>query len=66
MAHPLRHFGCGAREIETAREESLQWALLRGSRSGRIAFQFARDWAGRHVSGGARIAATGKQAKARK
>ncbi|NIO39894.1 MAG: DUF815 domain-containing protein [Burkholderiales bacterium] len=29
------------------REEALQWALLRGSRSGRAAWQFARDWAGR-------------------
>ncbi len=47
----MRHFGCGAREIDAAREEALQWALLRGSRSGRIAFQFARDWAGRHVGG---------------
>ncbi len=58
VAQWMRHFGCGAREIEAAREESLQWALLRGSRSGRIAFQFARDWAGRHVGG--------KPAKARK
>ena len=52
-AHWMRHFGCATREIEAAREEVLQWALLRGSRSGRIAFQFARDWAGRHVGGGA-------------
>lgn len=48
-AHWLRHFGCGPREIEAAREEVLQWALLRGSRSGRVAFQFARDWSGRHA-----------------
>jgi uncharacterized protein len=26
----------------------LQWSLQRGSRSGRVAYQFARDWAGRH------------------
>jgi hypothetical protein len=26
---------------------ALQWALRRGSRSGRTAWQFARDWAGR-------------------
>lgn len=32
---------------ETAREAALQWALLRGSRSGRVAHQFALDWAGR-------------------
>jgi uncharacterized protein len=33
-----------------AKEEALQWALQRGSRSGRVAYQFARDWAGRHAS----------------
>ena len=27
---------------------ALLWALERGSRSGRVAYQFARDWAGRH------------------
>ena len=31
-----------------AHEEALQWALQRGSRSGRVAYQFARDWAGRN------------------
>ncbi|SFL57739.1 ATP-binding protein [Nitrosomonas communis] len=31
----------------SAREEALQWALTRGSRSGRVAWQFARDWAGK-------------------
>jgi len=46
-AHWMRHFNCGTREIAEAREECLQWALLRGSRSGRVALQFARDWAGR-------------------
>ena len=29
-----------------AHEEALQWALQRGSRSGRVAWQFARHWAG--------------------
>jgi predicted AAA+ superfamily ATPase len=33
---------------EKARNEALQWALTRGSRSGRVAWHFARDWAGRH------------------
>jgi len=33
---------------EKAKEEALQWSLQRGSRSGRVAYQFARDWAGRH------------------
>lgn len=38
----------GEKEIDDAiRQEALQWALLRGSRSGRVAWQFARDWAGR-------------------
>ncbi|MFA5243135.1 MAG: ATP-binding protein [Sulfuricella sp.] len=32
---------------EVIRREALQWALGRGSRSGRSAWQFARDWAGR-------------------
>ena len=34
---------------ETVRD-ALQWALLRGSRSGRVAWQFARDYAGRFES----------------
>ncbi|NCN88423.1 MAG: DUF815 domain-containing protein, partial [Gallionella sp.] len=29
---------------------ALQWALSRGSRSGRVAGQFARDWCGRYVA----------------
>lgn len=32
---------------ETVRRAALQWALQRGSRSGRVAWQFARDWVGR-------------------
>jgi predicted AAA+ superfamily ATPase len=38
----------GAKWSDAAREEALQWSLQRGSRSGRVAFQFARDWTGRH------------------
>lgn len=34
---------------EQAREAALRWALTRGSRSGRSALQFARDWAGREL-----------------
>ncbi len=30
------------------RRQALQWALTRGSRSGRVAWQFARDWTGRN------------------
>ncbi len=32
---------------DDARREALQWALGRGSRSGRVAWQFAKDWCGR-------------------
>ena len=39
--------GCAPADVETARTEALQWALGRGSRSGRVAWQFARDYAGR-------------------
>jgi predicted AAA+ superfamily ATPase len=49
VAHWLKTFGCGAREAADAREEALQWSLQRGSRSGRVAYQFARDWAGKHA-----------------
>ncbi|NML47980.1 ATP-binding protein [Ramlibacter sp. G-1-2-2] len=44
----LAHFGVPAAEIEAARPEALVWALERASRSGRVAYQFARDYAGRH------------------
>ena len=49
VAHWLKTLGCGSREVEAAREEALQWSLQRGSRSGRVAYQFARDWAGKHA-----------------
>jgi predicted AAA+ superfamily ATPase len=51
-AHWLRELGCRESEIPKARQEALQWALQRGSRSGRVAWQFARDYAGRHVADG--------------
>jgi predicted AAA+ superfamily ATPase len=44
----LSHFKVPAADIEAARPEALVWALERGSRSGRVAYQFARDYAGRH------------------
>ena len=44
----LRSFGVGEQAIAEARQESLVWALERGSRSGRVAQQFARDYSGRH------------------
>ncbi len=45
----LASHGCTPAQIEAARPEALQWALERGSRSGRVARQFARDWAARHA-----------------
>jgi uncharacterized protein len=44
----LAWFGVKADTISAARPEALVWALERGSRSGRVAYQFARDFAGRH------------------
>ena len=44
----LGELGVDGRDLSSDRQEALQWALLRGSRSGRVAWQFARDWAGRH------------------
>ena len=43
----LRAFGQSEEAIAAARPEALIWALERGSRSGRVAQQFARDWAAR-------------------
>ncbi len=44
--HWLKSFGCDAATIADAEREALNWALSRGSRSGRVAWQFARDYAG--------------------
>lgn len=43
----LSSLGVNASDIAAARPEALVWALERGSRSGRVAYQFARDYAGR-------------------
>ena len=48
VAQWLRGFAVDEAAIAEARQESLVWALERGSRSGRVAFQFAKDYAGRH------------------
>ena len=48
VAQWLSSFGVPVQAIEEARPEALVWALERGSRSGRVAYQFARDYAGRH------------------
>ena len=45
----LSSFGVSATAIDAAKPEALVWALERGSRSGRVAYQFARDYAGKHV-----------------
>lgn len=45
VRHWLQHFGI-RRFTPQARQAALQFALGRGSRSGRVAWQFARDWAG--------------------
>jgi hypothetical protein len=45
VAQWLRSFGVTEDAIAAARQESLVWALERGSRSGRVAYQFA-NWAG--------------------
>ena len=48
VAHWLRSFGFDAAGIARAEREALNWALMRGSRSGRVAWQFAKDWAAQH------------------
>ena len=47
VAYWLEQLGDPARLDDEAREAALRWALHRGSRSGRVAWQFARDWVGR-------------------
>ncbi|MGD9772591.1 ATP-binding protein [Diaphorobacter sp.] len=47
VAQWLSALGVPAQAIEAARPQALVWALERGSRSGRVAYQFARDFAGR-------------------
>ncbi|MEO7243824.1 MAG: ATP-binding protein [Rubrivivax sp.] len=51
VAQWLRWHGIDEQRIVTARQPSLVWALERGSRSGRVAYQFARDFAGRDADG---------------
>jgi len=46
VAHWLKGFGLSPEKIAAAKPEALIWALERGSRSGRVAWQFARHWAG--------------------
>ncbi len=44
----LGALGATPAQIAAARPEALVWALERGSRSGRVAYQFARDYMGQH------------------
>jgi predicted AAA+ superfamily ATPase len=50
VAQWLSSFGVAPTDIEASRPLALVWALERGSRSGRVAYQFARDYAGTHAS----------------
>ena len=62
VAQWLQHFGLDDAAIVAARQPALVWALERGSRSGRVAYQFARDFAGSHAGAatpGAEGAASG-------
>ncbi|MDO4795005.1 MAG: ATP-binding protein [Brachymonas sp.] len=46
----LRSLGLPEAEVSQAMPEALVWALERGSRSGRVARQFANDYMGRHLA----------------
>jgi predicted AAA+ superfamily ATPase len=50
VAQWLSALGSSKEQIAAARPEALVWALERGSRSGRVALQFARDFSGRHTA----------------
>ncbi len=43
----LDHFKVPGAKSAAVDQAAINWALSRGSRSGRVAWQFARDWAGR-------------------
>ena len=49
VAQWLSSYGVTQAAIDAARPEALVWALERGSRSGRVAWQFARNYAGSHT-----------------
>lgn len=44
----LSQLGAPKQDGAEVHRQALQWSLTRGSRSGRVAWQFARDWVGRH------------------
>ena len=49
VAQWLQALGVPDAQAAQSRPEALIWALERGSRSGRVAWQFAKDFAGRHA-----------------
>ena len=49
----LSFYGVPDSEFDVARPQALVWALERGSRSGRVAYQFARHYAGDRAEAGA-------------
>ena len=50
VAQWMASLGASPPVIESARAEALVWALERGSRSGRVAYQFARDFMGQQAA----------------
>lgn len=50
VAQWMGSLGASPALIESARPEALVWALERGSRSGRVAYQFARDFMGQQAA----------------
>jgi predicted AAA+ superfamily ATPase len=50
VAQWLTALGLPAAQVAAATPEALVWALERGSRSGRVAYQFARDYVGRQAT----------------
>ena len=50
VAQWLQALGVPSASAAQARPDALIWALERGSRSGRVAWQFAKDYAGRHAT----------------
>ncbi|MES2355775.1 MAG: ATP-binding protein [Pseudomonadota bacterium] len=47
--HWVASLGVMPTDKKVLHNAALLWALTRGSRSGRVAWQFARDWAGSHA-----------------
>jgi len=50
VAQWMASLGASLSVIDSARPEALVWALERGSRSGRVAYQFARDFMGQQAA----------------